>query len=278
MSSVTQRAMEILPHLDESMFQLDYLLVDIHCLGEGQFYYLKQQKEFLTPREISLLVNYASRYFLMNNPNSTFRFAIEGYKRVCRRFYNFGDIFTYIDSLKIDDMKYSIPLINEIVKYISIARGNEQYNTICRNDVKDVEMDEDTLKNVIDMVKRVTKYFKNDLILYDNLTFEGGYTNDVDSGDTDFVTKDCIWNFKVLRGELYPKHILQLLMYYIMAKHAGGERYKSITKAGIINPRLNKVYIFDIEGAWKKNLRMRDVLRQVEQHELNYSFSDCMFL
>jgi hypothetical protein len=63
-----------------------------------------------------------------------------------------------------------------------------------------------------------------------------------------------------------------------MAKHAGGERYESITKAGIINPRLNKVYIFDIEGVWKKNLRMRDVLRQVEQHALNYSFSDCLFL
>jgi hypothetical protein len=276
MSSVSQRITEIMPYLDENMFRLDNLIADVHYLGEGQ-YYLQWRKEVLEPWEMSLLVNYASRYFLMNNPDSTFSLAINTYKYVRDRSDQFGDVFTYINNLKIDNMEYSIPLINEIIKYIFLFRG-DNYSSICLNNVKDVKMDEDTLKNVIDMVKRVVKYFKNDLILYDNLTFEGGYTNDVDSGDTDFVTKDCIWNFKVLRGELYPKHILQLLMYYIMAKHAGGERYESITKAGIINPRLNKVYIFDIEGAWKKNLRMRDVLRQVEQHALNYSFSDCLFL
>ena len=78
-------------------------------------------------------------------------------------------------------------------------------------------------------------------------TFEpNGYSELVCAGDGDFLTADTLWDFKVSKKNPTSAHTLQILMYYLMGKHSGQEIYNNISKVGIFNPRLNKVYIYDM--------------------------------
>ena len=44
------------------------------------------------------------------------------------------------------------------------------------------------------------------------ITFEGGYSSVIVSGDADFITKDTLWDFKVSKNSPTSKQTLQLLI------------------------------------------------------------------
>lgn len=48
----------------------------------------------------------------------------------------------------------------------------------------------------------------------DGLTFEGGYTGYVATGDGDYLTNGTLWDFKVSKQKLQNKYTLQLFMYW----------------------------------------------------------------
>lgn len=145
--------------------------------------------------------------------------------------------------------------------------------------------DKATIDNVRTLVQRSLDFFKKyGPITQDGFTFEpvngkesdyrrmvetgkgtwGGYTGIVDSGDGDFLTSDTLWDFKVTVSEPTNKHTLQLLMYWIMGQHSGQNIYKKITKIGIFNPRLNKVYLYNISNLPK------DVIEIIEKEIICY--------
>ena len=75
----------------------------------------------------------------------------------------------------------------------------------------------------------------------------GGYTPVVSSGDGDFLTKDTLWDFKVIKSNPQSKDTLQILMYWIMGQHSGQECFKTIDKIGFFNPRSNIIYTRNIK-------------------------------
>lgn len=77
---------------------------------------------------------------------------------------------------------------------------------------------------------------------------KSGYTTTADSGDGDYLTKDTMWDFKVSKSEITSKHTLQILMYCIMGQHSGMDIYKNIKKLGFFNPRLNAMYVLDVDA------------------------------
>lgn len=79
-------------------------------------------------------------------------------------------------------------------------------------------------------------------IILDGLTFEGGYTQTVMTGDGDYMTADTIWDFKVSKRPVQKEHTLQLLMYWRMGLHSIHPEYKNIKYLGIYNPRIDKAY------------------------------------
>lgn len=81
-----------------------------------------------------------------------------------------------------------------------------------------------------------------------SFTFHGGYTNLVSKGDGDFMTGDTLWDFKVSIKPPTSKHTLQILMYYIMGQHSVQKEFQNITRLGVYNPRLNKVYTLDVSA------------------------------
>lgn len=98
----------------------------------------------------------------------------------------------------------------------------------------------------------------------DGLTFEGGYTGYVATGDGDFLTDDTLWDFKVSKRKLQNKHTLQLLMYWRMGIHSIHPEYKNVKYLGVYNPRMNVVYRLDV------NLISEEVISEVESKVIGY--------
>lgn len=79
-------------------------------------------------------------------------------------------------------------------------------------------------------------------VTFAGVTFEGGYTSLVSSGDADFLTADGLWDFKVSRNTHTTAETLQILMYYIMGIHSVHPEFKTIKMLGLFNPLKNESY------------------------------------
>lgn len=120
------------------------------------------------------------------------------------------------------------------------------------------------------MIKRSQKFFKEyGPVVAESMTFLGGYTPTVISGDADFMTNDTIWDFKVSKNSLKSFQTLQIFMYYLMGckairLNAEYDFKNKIKKLGIYNPRKNIVYIKKIEEIDK------DTITTVEKEVIGY--------
>lgn len=131
--------------------------------------------------------------------------------------------------------------------------------------VWDIEIDFDTKDNIREMVRRSIAFLEEyGPKVFDGLTFEGGYTGYVVSGDGDFLTSDTLWDFKVSKNRITTKHTLQLLMYWRMGLHSIHPEYKSVKYLGIYNPRLNLVYRLNVDEI------PSDVIDEVETEVIGY--------
>jgi hypothetical protein len=130
----------------------------------------------------------------------------------------------------------------------------------------EINPDDKTISNIRIMVERSLKFLeKFGPIEKDGFTFEGGgYTDIVDSGDGDYLTKDTLWDFKVSKNKITSKHTLQILMYWIMGKHSSKEEFKNVVKIGIFNPRRNEAYLKDIASV------PIDTIREIEKKVIGY--------
>lgn len=131
--------------------------------------------------------------------------------------------------------------------------------------VETILPDHETISNIRIMIERSTTFLKEfGPIVKDGFTIDGGYTQMVSTGDGDFLTESTLWDFKVSKKEPTNKHTLQLLMYYLMGSHSIHEEFQSIDKLGIFNPRLNKVYLLNI------NEIPAEVIAQVASDVIGY--------
>ena len=65
--------------------------------------------------------------------------------------------------------------------------------------VEDIVPDAHTIENIRVMVERSLRFFEQyGPKVLDGLTFEGGYTGYVATGDGDFLTDDTLWDFKAV--------------------------------------------------------------------------------
>lgn len=131
--------------------------------------------------------------------------------------------------------------------------------------VEDIEPDGDTIENIRTMVERSLRFFNQyGPKVLDGLTFEGGYTGYVATGDGDFLTNDTLWDFKVSKQKLQNKYTLQLLMYWRMGLHSVHPEYKHVKYLGVYNPRMNTVYRLDVSKI------SADVISTVETEVIGY--------
>lgn len=221
---------------------------------------------------IGMAVDYLTRYMRGTKPETAFSVSLSGAK-IAKEFgrnHAFIDAIRLLNGIKgLDD--------NSIISACKLVTFDVWYRNLpaasMSKTFKETNPDFATIENIRIMVNRSLIFFKQyGPVTKDGFTFEpvngnvadyekmrktkkgswGGYTGMVETGDGDFLTQDTLWDFKVTSSEPTNKHTLQLLMYWIMGQHSGQNCFAKITRLGIFNPRLNKVYLYDISNLSKE--------------------------
>lgn len=214
---------------------------------------------------IGLAVDYMTRFMMGTEGEEAFSISLRGAMSL--------DLFT--SDKKQSAMKNAIKLLENIKgldkKSITNACKLVGYDVCFRagvmryKPVEEINPDSDTIENIITMVNRCLSFWKEyGPITKDGFTFEGGYTDTISTGDGDYLTKDTLWDFKVSKAEPKTQHTLQLLVYYIMGLHSIHPEFKTIKKLGLYNPRMNKVYLIDIDTI------SADVIEEVSTEVIGY--------
>ena len=145
-----------------------------------------------------------------------------------------------------------------------VRRGPSAYKPI-----SEIEPNKDTISNIYSMVLRCLIFWDEyGPIVKSGVTFTGGYTPIVSSGDADYLTEKTLWDLKVLRKDPYSANTLQLLMYYILGKHSSTSEFSSVENIGFYNPRKNKVHLCPVSRI------PSEVIKLVEHDIMGYGWSD----
>ena len=132
--------------------------------------------------------------------------------------------------------------------------------------VDTIHADETTIENIRIMVQRSLHFFETyGPITLDGFTFGSAYTDTITSGDGDFLTKDTLWDFKVIKSKPNKDYTLQVLIYYLMGIRSNQPEFLSISKLGFFNPRQNIVYQTAIADIPK------EVIETVEKNVIGYT-------
>lgn len=221
--------------------------------------------ENISPSIIGMVVDYMTRFIMGIPISEAFKISIMG-AMIAEKFgiENVNKrIIRYLKEIKSIDDK-SIINACKVVSF-DVWYRNCIAAIISKTD-KDINPDIETIENIRILIKRSIKFFEEyGPIKADGFTFETeGYTETVNSGDGDFLTEDTLWDFKVSKHEPKSNHTLQILMYYIMGIHSKKDEFKNIKKIGIYNPRLNKVYQYEI-----KNIS-NSIIKEIEDNVICY--------
>ncbi|MCJ2002864.1 hypothetical protein [Pseudolactococcus carnosus] len=227
----------------------------------SQFNFFEYQDEFtLNENEnihatvIGLAVDYLTRFIMGANVSDAFKISLKGANIAEKNFKQNKAIQTatnLISNITSLDEK-SIISCCKLVTYDVWYRNH--IAALKAKGVEETNPNPDTIQNIKILVERSLKFWNEyGPIIKDGFTFEpSGYTKSVNTGDGDYLTADTLWDFKVSKDKPSNRHTLQLLMYWIMGQHSGQDIFTNITKLGIFNPRLNKVYTIDMSSISKE--------------------------
>ena len=211
---------------------------DLTCITLDDGIELNAQ-ENIHPSLIGLVIDYMTRFCMGTPKESAFHISILG-AEIAKNEFDAYKLLSKINGLDTE----SIISASQLVGYDVCYRAGMAYF----KPVSEIIPDTNTIANIITMIKRTLSFWEQyGPIIKDGFTFEGGYTSIISTGDGDYLTKDTLWDLKVLKEEIKPKYTLQLLIYLIMGQHSVHKEFKNITQLGIYNPRLNKVYIIKLD-------------------------------
>lgn len=212
--------------------------------------------ENISPILIGLAVDYLTRYNCGVSKEKSFNISMFG-ARLIDDIESAELLLSKITGIDDDSIISAVKLSGYDVVY---RAGPMRY----RN-VSEINPDTETIENIRTMVKRALNFF----VLYgpvvlEGFTFEGGYTDQVSVGDGDFMTEDVLWDFKVSKKDPTKENTLQLMMYWRMGLRSNHSEFKTIKKLGIYNPRLNIVYIIDVEDI------PSNIIKEIEKEVIGY--------
>lgn len=216
-------------------------------------------QENIHPSLIGLVIDYVTRFCMGTPKESAFRISLLGAK-IAKNEFDAYKLLSKINGLDNESIINASKLVGYDVCY---RAGMAHYKS-----VSEINPDTNTVTNIITMIKRTLFFWEQygPIVKY-GLTFEGGYTSIISTGDGDYLTKDTLWDLKVLKEEIKSKDTLQLLVYYIMGQHSVHKEFDNITQLGMYNPRLNKVYIIKI------NTIPQSIIDTVSQDIIGYGIS-----
>ena len=212
--------------------------------------------ENVSPSLVGMAVDYLTRFMSGTSAIGAFKISEMG-SRVVQRKELFDQLLSNVKGLDDDSISAAVKLSG----FDSAYRAG----VMAYRPVQNINPNSDTVENIRTMVERALRFLDQyGPKVMDGLTFEGGYTGYVSSGDGDFLTKDTLWDFKVSKKKLQSKYTLQLLMYWRMGLHSIHPEYKNVKYLGVYNPRMNVVYRLDVSKI------PEDVISTVETEVIGY--------
>lgn len=213
-------------------------------------------EENVSPGLVGLAVDYLTRFMSGTSAEEVFEISRMGAVNV-QQLGLFERLISHVSGLDDDSIDAAVKLSG----FDSAYRAG----VMAYRPVEDIVPDAHTIKNIRVMVERSLRFFEQyGPKVLDGLTFEGGYTGYVVTGDGDFLTDDTLWDFKVSKQKLQNKYTLQLLMYWRMGLHSVHPEYRNVKYLGIYNPRMNVVYRLDVNNI------PADVISTVETEVIGY--------
>ncbi|WEV60446.1 hypothetical protein OZX68_05880 [Streptococcaceae bacterium ESL0729] len=198
-------------------------------------------KENISPGLVGIAVDYLTRFMDAGHPEKSFKISLYGAKNLGSTEEDKAQgILKNIKGL--DDL--SITSACKLAGYDTVYRvGKAGFVPI-----EEIKPDEATISNIRIMVERSLDFIKKyGPVTEEGFRFDGAYTSTITNGDGDFLTKDTLWDFKVSKNNPTSKNTLQLAIYYLMGKRSKNLNFTAISRLGIFNPRLNKVYLLPID-------------------------------
>lgn len=212
--------------------------------------------ENVSPSLVGMAVDYLTRFMSGTSAMGAFKISEMG-SRVVQRKELFDQLLSNVKGLDDDSISAAVKLSG----FDSAYRAG----VMAYRPVQNINPNSDTIENIRTMVERSLRFLDQyGPKVMDGLTFEGGYTGYVSSGDGDFLTEDTLWDFKVSKKKLQSKYTLQLLMYWRMGLHSIHPEYKNVKYLGVYNPRMNVVYLLDVSKI------PEDVISTVETEVIGY--------
>ena len=212
--------------------------------------------ENIAPNLVGLVVDNMTRYMLSKNIGESFKFALKGAslfmeKDLCEA------MLERIEGLDDDSIFLACKVVGFEVGYRAGPRAYADVGTILP--------DSNTIHNIRVMVNRSLSVFKEyGPVISTGFDFIGGYSELITKGDGDFLTHDAIWDMKVSMNEPTNKHTLQLIVYSIMGRRSTNPSFKAVKRIGILNPRLNCVYLYDLDNL------PQSIIEEVEHNIIGY--------
>ncbi len=246
MSSVTQRLREIKQPKGGYINIKQFDIIEIESKDK------LSEFENIHPSIIGLAVDYMTRFLTGASIEEAFKISIKGAQRAVRlgKKKAIKQITRYlkdIDGLDDISIESACKAVTFDVWYRSPFGAMNSKDASCTNP------DALTISNIRTLVERSLTFFEQyGPVVVTGFGFEpNGYNLVITKGDGDFLTADTLWDFKVSRSEPKRNDLLQLLIYYIMGKHSGNPIFDKINKIGIFNPRLNKIYLLNVDDSWQ---------------------------
>lgn len=242
MASVTQRIKEIKQprggYLKPSVFTTTILNDDDAILLCNK----------VSPITVGLVVDYMTRVILEQRKcnefdiRRIFRISLEGAHLIDEQRFNYA--FELMDVIELDSTSVAaVKACCNLVTFDSKYRSGIWFPEYI------VEVSDEDAKIIQKLIYRsVTFLDEYGPIIESGMTFEGGYTKLVSSGDADFVTEDTLWDFKASKNKMLNRYTLQLYMYYLMGLNSiHSNLYKSVQYIGFYNPIRNEVIRLDVK-------------------------------
>lgn len=210
--------------------------------------YTLNNEENISASIIGMAVDYLSRINMGDTKEEAFKISLIG-AEIIQQSDKAQKLLNKIKGL--DDN--SIAVACKLVGYDVCFRAGE----IFFKPIENINPDKKTIENIRIMVNRTEHFIKKyGPIKEAGMTFSGGYTQTITSGDADFMTEDTLWDFKVSKNKPNSRHTLQLLVYYLLGMQSDMEKYSRIKKLAIYNPRLNKVFMIEIDKISQETIKL----------------------
>lgn len=251
MKSVTQRIKEI---NQPTGGYINPKLFEIITFEDDKILY---EEENINSGLVGTVVDYMTRYLNSGDIEEAFKISLLGANKIneSKKAYK---LLENINGLTNKSIINACKLCGYDVCY---RAGTEYFKN-----VDEINPDEKTIFNIQTMIRRSISFFDEyGPIIKDGITFRGGYTSIISSGDADFITKDTLWDFKVSKNELTKNHTLQLMIYYLLGLHSYECDFSNIKKIGIFNPRKNVIYQYEIQNI------SNEIIEKIESEVIGYN-------